>query len=177
MSLVNPLKLTATQKNVLRLIQAALIRSAIVSLRRTPQDFLIRSITRRGYVFPPSTKGESLDSFFSTLAEDSTDYLCRRGVCSLAEVLCRELGSHSYDRAVGLLAKDAIESDMLCRMPRAKRTRTKREPMTIVELRADKVNKKVREWERKLKVAKTKLAAYRKKQKYYEKKGVGASHA
>jgi hypothetical protein len=65
----------------------------------------------------------------------------------------------------------AAEYELLAHMPPVRRTRKKREPKTLVGRRADAVDEKVREWERKLKLAKTKLAAYRKKQKYYTKKG------
>jgi hypothetical protein len=73
--------------------------------------------------------------------------------------------------AIEEMHKHAVEYDMLSHMPRVRRTRKKRVPQTLVEARASKVGEKVREWERKLKYAKTKLSAYRKKQKYYTKKG------
>jgi hypothetical protein len=65
----------------------------------------------------------------------------------------------------------AAEYELMAQMPPVKREYNRRGPRTLVERRADAVAEKVREWERKLKVAKTKLAAYQKKQKYYAKKG------
>ena len=73
--------------------------------------------------------------------------------------------------AIEEMHKHAVEYDMLSQMPPVRKTRKKRVPQTLVEARASKVGEKVREWERKLKYAKTKLSAYRKKQKYYTKKG------
>jgi hypothetical protein len=72
------------------------------------------------------------------------------------------------------LRENAAEYELMAQMPPVKKERKKREPKTLVGRRADAVDEKVREWERKLKLAKTKLNAYRKKQKYYEKKGAVA---
>lgn len=69
------------------------------------------------------------------------------------------------------LQAHAEEYEMLSHMPLPRRERKARVPKTLVARRAEKADAKVAEWERKFKYARTKLAAYRKKKKYYAKKG------
>lgn len=54
---------------------------------------------------------------------------------------------------------------------RARKTKAGK-PMTLVERRASAAHRKVVEWQRKQKLAATKIKAYRRKVKYYTKKGV-----
>lgn len=62
--------------------------------------------------------------------------------------------------------------DMQCRMPPpAAEPRKKAKPLTVVERRAKEVERKLRNWKRKQALAKTKIAALRKKSTYYKKKG------
>jgi hypothetical protein len=67
------------------------------------------------------------------------------------------------------------EYELLSQMPQPKRERKPRPKRTLVESRADRAALKVAEWERKLKLAKTKLAKYRAKAKRYAQKGVEAN--
>ena len=69
------------------------------------------------------------------------------------------------------LWKNAAEYELESALPPARRERAVSKPRTFVEKRADTVAEKVKEWERKLRLAKTKLATYQRKQKYYSKKG------
>ena len=57
-------------------------------------------------------------------------------------------------------------------MPPARRPKSEAKPMTLIERRAVAVNEKVKEWQRKQKLAATKVKAYRKRVQYYKKKGV-----
>lgn len=59
-------------------------------------------------------------------------------------------------------------------MPPARRPKVVKtgKPLTLVERRAASAKRKVREWQRKSKLASTKIKAYRKKVNYYTKKGV-----
>lgn len=59
-------------------------------------------------------------------------------------------------------------------MPPARRPKSAKagRPLTLVERRAAAAKRKVREWQRKSKLAATKIKAYRKKVSYYTKKGV-----
>lgn len=59
-------------------------------------------------------------------------------------------------------------------MPPARRPKAAKtgKPLTLVERRAASAKRKVREWQRKSKLAATKIKAYRKKVSYYTKKGV-----
>lgn len=62
--------------------------------------------------------------------------------------------------------------DMQCRMPpAAPEPRKKARPLTVIERRAKEVEEKLRNWKRKQSLAKTKIAALRKKSAYYKKKG------
>lgn len=63
---------------------------------------------------------------------------------------------------------DALELE--CMLPPPRRER-KRRPKTLVGRRAASVDRQVQKWQRRLKLAKTKLAGYQKKQRYYQKKG------
>lgn len=69
------------------------------------------------------------------------------------------------------LHENCAQYELLSHMPPPRRKYERRTPKGLVERRAESVESKVQEWERKLKLAKTKLTAYRKKQKYYKKKG------
>lgn len=73
-------------------------------------------------------------------------------------------------RAAHSMIDTAAENEMLCQMPMPKRER-RQTPADPVEARAAQVEAKVKEWERKLRYAKTKLANYRKKQTRLLKKG------
>ena len=114
---------------------------------------------------PPTGKGKFryLPNNIDLLIEDCVDAMwtdsAQIGRLTIKQIAIEEMHKH------------AVEYDMLSQMPPVRRTRKKRVPQTLVEARAGKVDEKVREWERKLKYAKTKLSAYRKKQKYYTKKG------
>jgi hypothetical protein len=59
-------------------------------------------------------------------------------------------------------------------MPPARRPKAAKtgRPLTLVERRAASAKRKVREWQRKSKLASTKIKQYRKKVSYYTKKGV-----
>lgn len=59
-------------------------------------------------------------------------------------------------------------------MPPARRPKVVKtgKPLTLVERRAASAKRKVREWQRKSKLASTKIKQYRKKVSYYTKKGV-----
>jgi hypothetical protein len=59
-------------------------------------------------------------------------------------------------------------------MPPARRAKVvaTAKPVTLVERRAAAAKRKVREWQRKSKLASTKIKQYRKKVSYYTKKGV-----
>lgn len=69
------------------------------------------------------------------------------------------------------MREDAEQIEMLCMAPPARKTRGTR-PATLAGRRAKNVANKVKQWERRLATAKTKLKSYRKKQAYYQKKGV-----
>lgn len=127
----------------------------------------------------------ALDTLFSTIAGFAKPPIGGKGNPTLPKDHCflladllsdmlhiaQPLSTRIHIAAIEEMHKHAVEYDMLSQMPRVRRTRKKRVPQTLVETRAGKVDEKVREWERKLKYAKTKLATYRKKQKYYTKKG------
>lgn len=68
------------------------------------------------------------------------------------------------------MRNDAEAIEMLCMAPPPRRKREAR-PATLIERRAKNADDKVKQWERRLAVAKTKLKMYRKKQAYYAKKG------
>jgi len=72
------------------------------------------------------------------------------------------------------LFENGGEYELMSQMPRAKREYTPRPKQTRVESHAAKVDAKVVEWERKMKLARTKLAKYKKRQKYYLNKKKGA---
>lgn len=69
------------------------------------------------------------------------------------------------------LHKHATRYELMSAMPRAKRERKARPVLSDVEQRSLSVDDRIRDWERKLKYAKTRLAKLRRKQKYYAKKG------
>jgi hypothetical protein len=124
--------------------------------------------TIASFANPPTGKGKFryLPGSMDQLINDCVDAM----ICANADT------AHSaiMRTAIEEMHKHAVEYDMLSQMPPVRKTRKKRVPQTLVEGRASKVDEKVREWERKLKYAKTKLASYQKKQKYYTKKGAVA---
>jgi hypothetical protein len=76
--------------------------------------------------------------------------------------------------ATGEVHRNASIVDLRCKLPPVRKAVKKKpaaKPLTAVEQRAKLAADKCREWERKGKLAKTKLAKYRKKVTYYKKKG------
>lgn len=70
--------------------------------------------------------------------------------------------------------KHKASYEPLFSMPPARRPKAAKtgKPLTLVERRAAAAKRKVREWQRKNKLAATKIKQYRKKVSYYTKKGV-----
>lgn len=74
------------------------------------------------------------------------------------------------------IAKRRDYLDQMCRLPPV--AKKKREPkrmpkyIPLVAVRAIQARKKVKEWQRKQKLAATKLKEYRRKEAYYKKKGL-----
>jgi len=84
------------------------------------------------------------------------------------------VGNAAYD-AAREVHRNASIVDLRCKLPPVRKAVRKRKPaakpLTAVEQRAKLAADKCREWERKGKLAKTKLAKYRKRVTYYKKKG------
>lgn len=99
---------------------------------------------------------------------------------ALNQFVSRMEAVHVLDWAVeGVLTdlrKDALVNDLQFRLPPPDKEpdvkQTVVRPLTLVERRAIMVNDRLANWERKLKLAKTKVAALKKRQSYYRRKGV-----
>ena len=173
-------RLNNTQKNTFAYVQQC-IAVAIKRVALEQSRFRPASIG----VWTDAEAVAALDNLFSAIASSAKPPIGGKGNPVLATAhqflvsdLVSDMLNHAqplskriYISAIEEMHKHAVEYDMLSQMPRVRKTRNKRVPKTLVEARAGKVDEKVREWERKLKYAKTKLSAYRKKQKYYTKKG------
>jgi hypothetical protein len=178
-------KLTNTQRNVLHYVEKcigigikkeALAQSRVLILSTTiGQSFEPKEValfdqlfpTIASFANPPTGKGKFryLPSSMDQLISDCVDAMIYNAATWHSAIM---------RHAIEEMHKHAVEYDMLSQMPPVRKTRKKRVPQTLVEGRASKVDEKVREWERKLKYAKTKLASYQKRQKYYTKKGAVA---
>lgn len=173
-------RLNNTQKNTFAYVQqciaVAIKRVAIEQSRFRPASI---------GVWADASMVAAIDTLFSTIAGFAKPPIGGKGNpalptdhCFLLSNLLSDMLNHAqplstriHIAAIEEMHKHAVEYDMLSQMPPVRRTRKKRVPQTLVEARASKVDEKVREWERKLKYAKTKLASYQKKKKYYTKKG------
>jgi hypothetical protein len=85
-----------------------------------------------------------------------------------------QTNSGAASDAIMEVHRNASIVDLRCKLPPVRKAVKKRvvaKPLTAVEQRAKLAADKCREWERKGKLAKTKLAKYRKKVTYYKKKG------
>jgi hypothetical protein len=77
---------------------------------------------------------------------------------------------------VRTLCRDAAITDMRLRLPppaKEPETTASGPPLTPVQQRARSVNERLANWQRKLKLAKTKIARLKKQQAYYRRKSVG----
>jgi hypothetical protein len=81
---------------------------------------------------------------------------------------------HEIEILVGKWRAKRSAFEPLFSMPPARRPKVVKtgKPLTLVERRAASAKRKVREWQRKSKLASTKIKQYRKKVSYYTKKGV-----
>lgn len=84
----------------------------------------------------------------------------------------RDLCSHFEDfvRLRYQSQMPAIELELL--MPEKQRLKRKSVPKTLVEKRADAAAQRLKQWQRRLKIAKTKVTEYQRKVSYYQEKGV-----
>lgn len=171
------MQLSQVQQNILRILKQSLDRAYARHVDRCRKRGM-DPVYWGGYpaMYPV------IDRLFATLAAsgkvDSHRSLTDKDVSALLEVAintCYDSDENwrKFEKDwVRDLRKNAVEYDLLAQMPPPKRKYERKPPQTLVERRAFEVDEKVREWERKLALAKTKLAAYRKKQAYYTKKGV-----
>jgi len=173
-------RLNNTQKNAFAYVQ----QSIGVAIKREA-DKMSRVRPSSIGVWADAEAVAALDNLFSAIASCAKPPIGGKGNPVLAPAhqflvsdlvsdmlaTIQPLSKRIYISAIEEMHKHAVEYDMLSQVPRVRKTRKKRVPQTLVEARAGRVDEKVREWERKLKYAKTKLSAYRKKQKYYTKKG------
>lgn len=100
---------------------------------------------------------------------DST-YLGLITRCLFAKVFRTDIMKCAKVIASGM-AKDSAAIEMACLAPPVRRERSAK-PDTLPLRRAMHTDDMIRQWERRLALAKTKLVLYRKKQAYYRKKGV-----
>lgn len=116
---------------------------------------------------PQAKRSELLQTTVGELVAEATDHLMsamNNGPLSLPLVVAESVARSLHANA-GVL-------DMQCRMPPpAAEPRKKAKPLTVIERRAKEVERKLRNWKRKQTLAKTKVAALRKKSTYYKKKG------
>lgn len=85
--------------------------------------------------------------------------LFRTDIMKCAKVIARDM------------INDAESIEMTCIAPPVRKERTAR-PKSVAARRAISAEAMISEWERKMALAKTKLALYRRKQAYYKKKGL-----
>lgn len=185
-----PMKTTALQKNVLRILKKAIDRAMAYACHRakrrplkpTHQYFHGTDIGRLDSLFAKLSTFKRLRPNASPLevreyikkADGGTIGILDACVLQLYNMDADAFQADIYRFLLKDLQQNAAAYELLSQMPPPRRERIKREPQTPIQRRAATVDGKVRQWERKLRYAKTKLAAYRKKQKYYTKKGVTA---
>jgi hypothetical protein len=132
-----------------------IIRNAAAHLRRKMRDMLrvsAKVAAKRNY---PGVSNYPAETFAACI-----DAVCY-GLKVQINVECEHIKS----------SKGNYEP--LFSIPPARRaTQPVAKPLTLVEKRALAAKKKVREWQRKQKLAATKVKQYRKKVSYYTKKGV-----
>lgn len=168
-------KLTQTQANTLRIFKQCLDRAFA---RHTAK---LRKRTLAGMELP-TPHAVALDTLFASIAampRKPRDFgALKQGQSDLLYRLMQIAYTSAESRiaieqaVLSDIYDHAAEYELLAQMPPPRRERTRREPQSLVERRAARVDSKVVEWERKLKVAKGKLKKYRRKQKYYlTKKG------
>ena len=170
------MKMTPVRKNITRLIKQCIDRAYSRHVARCRKLSMHRAKT-----WQDADTAKEIDNFFnymgslpplptlSSIADENT-----RNLLNVLVRLCyvNDKARRAFEKdLLDDLRTNAAQYELLSQMPAPKREYERRGPRSLVEQRADTVDEKVREWERKLKLAKTKLAAYQKKQKYYQKKG------
>lgn len=171
------MKMTPVRRNITRILKQCIDRAYARHVARCRKLSMHKSRT-----WQDADTAKEIDNFFTYMGGlpplPTISGIPDENTRNLLNVLVRLC--YVNDKARKAFEKDlladlrtnAAQYELLSQMPEPRREYTRREPRTLVERRADAVDKKVREWERKLKLAKTKLATYRKKQKYYtQKKG------
>lgn len=170
------MKLTPVRQNVIRIVKAAIDRAHARLAAKGKKASILDPKLWKG-----ADCGRDVDRMIGYIGSLpgglSFNNLQDNDMRSLIATLVRFC--YTGDRQVKQMERDilddirshAAEYELMAQMPPVRREYKRRGPRTLVEKRADAVAEKVKEWERKLKYAETKLAAYRKKQKYYTKKG------
>ena len=170
------MKMTPVRKNIVRLVKECIDRAYARHVAKCKRY----AITNPRLWSDAPCEGE-IDKFFTYFGGlpslPTISSVGDRKMADMLNVMIRCV--YTNDKARREFEKDLLadlrehgaEYELLSNMPAPKREYERRGPRSLVERRADTVDEKVREWERKLKLAKTKLAAYQKKQKYYQKKG------
>lgn len=171
------MKMTPTRRNTLRILKGAIDRAFAKVVAHGKR----RVLDKPRMWGQADMAGPTLDKVFATMAgatgAKQLKDLLDEGMGSLIATLARYAytGADQQRRFEAHLLEDlrtnAAQYELMAQMPLPRKERKRREPKTLVERRAEKVEAKVQEWERKLKYAKTRLSAYRKKQKYYTKRG------
>lgn len=106
--------------------------------------------------------------YLSSLRTDYRDTPLGRQVPDATRDLCSHF--ENFVRLRYQSQMPAIELELL--MPEKQRLRRKSVPKTLVEKRADAAATRLRQWQRRLKIAKTKVTEYQRKVSYYQEKGV-----
>ncbi len=178
------MRTTEEQRNKLRILKRVIDR-AFKKLVARGLKLGIHKI--KHWDTPGSTVPQHLDSLLTSISGRSKAPISFKEVEAFGTVqahILRQTVAHAYsgDEARGWLEywiledlyANGVEYELLSQMPRPKREYKPRPKQTRVESYAAKVDAKVIEWDRKLKLARTKLAKYKKRQRYYENKKKGA---
>jgi hypothetical protein len=171
------MKLTPVRKNIIRLLKQSVDRAFARHAARRRKVSL--TDPRMWKDAPCGPDIDRMFPYFSGLHDKPASFahLPDSDIRAMLNVIVRYCYTGDRERRnfekelIDDLREHAAEYELLSQMPPPKREYKRRGPRSLVERRADTVDEKVREWERKLKLAKTKLAMYKKKQKYYQKKG------
>lgn len=172
---------TVEQQNRLRILKEVTDRAfqRLVSTSRK------RGVPKPGAVRTVRDNASKIDDLFTSISalqrppKSLKDIGKAHGEIIATLLLYWYTGTAQRDRVVeGILSDlyaNAAQYDLEAVMPRPRRTRKPSRPMTRVERNAQNVFDKVKVWERKARLAKTKLAKYRAKAKRYQNKGVLAN--
>ena len=172
-------RMTPQQENRMRILKEVIDRAFARTLANGKKKSVHKMTPWNNLNAPLSN---SIDTLFTAISGKPRTPVTLGEVNQVHAHIIKECVAHLYSSTacsnyvertiLADLYKHGSEYELLAQMPKPRREYRPRRKLSLVEQRADRAVRKVAEWERKFRLAKTKLQKYRAKAKRYAKKGV-----